>query len=411
MSNVTSGQRVLIEEGRWDRIVAEILSPNAELVSVSRWIPDSRAYAESGRIAVIRMARHAAYGSLAGAAAAQVKLGIPGEYVRGDGWEALMMPRVEGVTLEGLIPHIGRRERLRLLLKVVVEIRRMHEHGVAHGDLRPDNVIVTPTGAVQLVDFDRAAVVGPLRAAMADWLGLGARGPSPKPYWKLLLLTLEPRTRSAFLRLRSVLSIDQGQPTPSDPTLRLLGHAWDLARTSSANAPGQDIAYYAFSFAGHHFPGERAWYERWEPIRHRVDFTGKRVIELGCNMGLLSSFAMLHGASYAIGVDHSTRIVEAARLVASALGTSAQFECVDLVSDLGWERRLSDGDIVTAMSLVHWLPSPDRVLRFLSGHAELIYEGHDTLAVETSRLRRLGFVEIEVLCRTARGREVLYARR
>jgi hypothetical protein len=409
MSAAASPFDVLAEEARWDHIVAEVLTPDAELVAVSRWVPDSRAYVAGDRVALVRLSRVDQHHTLARAVDIRAVLDLETEYVRGDDWEALVVPLIDGATLESLIPRIGRRERLRLLIKTVPEIRRIHRQGVAHCDLRPDNVLVTRSGDIRLVDFDRALQTTPRRAAVADWLGFGAPGPSPKPYWKLFLLTLEPRTRSLVLRARRLLRSREARPTPEDGTLRLLEQAWALAASSGANAPGHHVAYYAFTLNGWHLPGERAWYQRWEPIRHRVDFRDKRVLELGCNMGLFSSFAALHGAREAIGVDHSELVLDAARLVARALGAQARFERVDLLADPDWERRLGRADIVAAMSLVHWLPSPDRVLRFLAGHSEVIYEGHDSLSIEEDRLRRLGFTRIEVLCTTERGREVLYA--
>lgn len=409
MSEAASPYDVLAEEARWDHIVAEVLAPDAELVAVSRWVPDSRAYVAGERVALVRLSGGGSHTTLARAADTRAVLDLETDYVCGDDWEALVVPRIDGATLESLIPRTSRRERLRLLINAVPEIRRMHRRGVAHCDLRPDNVLVTRDGVIRLIDFDRAVRTTPRRAALADWFGLGAPGPSPKPYWKLFLLTLEPRTRSLVLRARRLLRSRAARPTPDDETLRLLERAWSLAESSGANAPGHHVAYYAFTLNGWHLPGERAWYQRWEPIRHRVDFGNKRVLELGCNMGLFSSFAALHGAEEAIGVDHSELVLDAARLVARALGAHARFERVDLAADPDWESRLGGADIVAAMSLVHWLPSPERVLRFLAGHREVIYEGHDSLSIEEDRLRRLGFTRVDVLCTTERGREVLYA--
>ena len=409
MTDPTTDPPVLLEEKRWTGIVAQVLAPDADLVSVSRWIPDSRAYGYGDRVAIIRMIGGQGRSRLEHAAATSAVLSAETEYIRGDNWEALVMPLVDGVTLESLIPHTSWRTRVGLLLKTVTELHQMHERGIAHCDLRPDNVIVTPKGDVRLVDFDRAIRTGRFRAAVADWSGLGAPGPAAKPYWKLILLTLTPRTRSLMLRARALMGVQEARPMPEDVQLRLLEEAWSLAQSSGANAPGQRVAYYAFTFKGWHLPGERAWYQRWEPIRRRVDFTSKRVLELGCNLGLLSSFAALHGASEAIGVDHSQHVVQAARLVARALSARAEFECLDLVSDRHWDRRLRGADVVVAMSVVHWLPSADRVLRFLGEHEEVIYEGHDPLDVEAARLRQLGFRNVEVICRTERGREVLYA--
>ena len=170
------------------------------------------------------------------------------------------------------------------------------------------------------------------------------------------------------------------------------------------------VAYYAFTYRGRHFPGERPWYARWEPIRRAVDFRGKRLLEFGSNMGLLSSFATIYGAVEAVGVDHDPLIIQSARLVAQGLGTGAEFERVDLIGDASWEERLAGADIAVAMSIVHWLPEPERLLRFLGRHSEVIYEGHDSVGVETERLRSVGFEEISVIAETDRDRFLLHGR-
>ncbi|MCH7512104.1 MAG: hypothetical protein IIB19_07040 [Chloroflexi bacterium] len=197
----------------------------------------------------------------------------------------------------------------------------------------------------------------------------------------------------------------------AEPDLQLLARAWSLAQRSSANAPGQRVAYYAFTYKGQHFPGERSWYLRWESIRRAVSFEGKRLIELGSNMGLLSSFAMIHGAKSATGVDYDRLIVDSARLVAEGLGTEATFNRVDLVGDAQWEAKLAGGDIVVAMSLVHWLPDAERVLKFLGTHREVIFEGHDPVEVEIAKLRAVGFDDVSIISETERGRSVLLGRK
>ena len=68
------------------------------------------------------------------------------------------------------VAHIAILARIRLpeaeLEPVAAELSQLHRRGVAHRDLRTDNVIVAPDGAVELVDFDRA-VVGGTRSAAA----------------------------------------------------------------------------------------------------------------------------------------------------------------------------------------------------------------------------------------------------
>lgn len=309
------------------------------------------------------------------------------------------------------MPTMSTRQRAAVLAGLIRPLMSLHRRGVAHRDLRPDNVMIDTGGRIRIVDFDRATRSTPAAAFAADWLGLG-RGAVPWPYWKLAAGTLAPRLRSVALRIRDrVRPSSPAVPVVADPALACLAEAWEIAARSGANAPGHRVAYYAFTFDGAHFVGERPWYLRWDRIRADVDFRGKRLLELGCNMGLLSSFALIHGAASAVGVDRDPAILESARLAARGLGVAPTFEQVDIVRDADWEQRLAGADIVAAMSLLHWLPEPERLLAFLAGHREVIYEGHDPLEVEVARLRDVGFTTITVLRETERGRPLLLASR
>ena len=407
--------RVLAEEEDWHRAVRSIFREDAELVSMSRYIGDPRVYRGGGRLAKIRSLRvelPAGVSRLDAEAKILKRLGQEIDYVKTDAWEGIVLSPIDGVPLEQLLPTLSLAARTKLLLRLLPELRRTHAAHVAHRDLRLDNVLVGADGKPYLIDFDRATLGTAWSVGLADWLGIAPSGLSANPYWKLVLFTLAPRTRTLARRIRAqVVKAKQPLPgLPAEPDLMLLAKAWSLAQRSAANAPGQQVAYQAFTYKNQHFPGERPWYLRWEAIRRAVNFKGKRLVELGSNMGLLSSFALMHGATEAIGVDHDRHIIESARLVAQALGTGATFERIDLVNDPGWESKVAGADIVVAMSLLHWLPDPDRVLRFLGTHDEVIYEGHDPVDIEIAKLRSVGFDNVSIIGETERGRALLYGR-
>ena len=405
---------------RWKDIAERVLGPETRLIAVSRYLCDSRVYAANGRVAKIRRKPapgEEAYIPLATEAEILHLTGRTAEYGTHEDWEYVVQDRIDGTTFSAHLFEqqetvYSVKDKIRVLRRVIPELRAAHRRGISHGDLRPENLLLTEHQVV-LIDFDRAERLSPLKSAYRDWVGIGPRSlRSPYPFWKLALFALAPKVRSAALRLRSALAKPPAALVKSaDQDLVDLDQAWRTAEMSKANAKGQNQAYYAFSYRGHHFPGERAWYARWDAIRANVAFDGKSVLELGCNMGMLSTFATLSGATSAHGVDHDVDIVEAARLVARALGSEATFEQLDLMSPEPWEKRLRGRDIVTALSVVHWLPEKERVLQFLGTHAELIYEGHDTLDIETARLRSIGFDRIDVVLETERDRHILHARK
>jgi hypothetical protein len=273
-------------------------------------------------------------------------------------------------------------------------------------------VLIEPSGWPRIIDFDRAIVGKGWTPALADWVGISSSGLSPNPYWKLVLFTLIPKAQSGGRRVRARLKhVTAFEKRPLAADLKLLESAWEIAERSAANAPGQGLAYYALTYKHWHFPGERPWYLRWHAIRRRVALEGKRVLDLGSNMGLLPTFALLHGAESAVGVDADADVLRAAAMIAQAFEVSPKFRQLDLNEVPSWEEELFGADIVVAMSLLEWLHDDRRLLNFLGCHREVIYEGHDPVEFELARLKSAGFTKREILIETERGRFLAYGRK
>lgn len=65
-----------------------------------------------------------------------------------------------------------------------------------------------------------------------------------------------------------------------------------------------------------------------------LDFAGKRVVDLGCNLGTYTRMAARGEATSALGVDALPGVIDAARLYTDLLGTpGARFEVRDFVAD------------------------------------------------------------------------------
>jgi hypothetical protein len=406
---------VLKEEYEWEHAVKAFLGPDAELISVSRWIGDSRVYVRRDRLALIRSlatANPPPVNSLHFEAEILKRLGWEAECISEDEWEALRVSRIEGAPLERRMADLSLRERALLLAQLIPQLRALHRKEVAHRDLRADNVLIEPSGRPRIIDFDRAIVGTGWTPALADWIGISSSGLSPNPYWKLALFTLIPKVQSGGRRFRARLKhMKAFEKRPLAADLKLLESAWEIAERSAANAPGQALAYYALTYKHWHFPGERPWYLRWDAIRRRVPLEGKRVLDLGSNMGLLPTFALLHGAESAVGVDADADVLRAAAMIAQAFGVSPKFRQLDLNEAPNWEEELSGSDIVVAMSLLEWLDDDRRLLNFLGCHREVIYEGHDPVEFELARVKSAGFMKREILTETERGRFLVYGRK
>jgi 2-polyprenyl-3-methyl-5-hydroxy-6-metoxy-1,4-benzoquinol methylase len=416
VSNANDRHPILDDEEMWEGVASEVLGPRARLIAVSNFIADSRVYRLDETVAKIRRRSTRlpeGVAPLQDEAHTLEGLGWPVELRRIGEFDVLLEPNKPGMSLAASLHGMSMKRRIRVLAQVASALRDLHRRGIAHRDLRLDNVLIAPSGSSALVDFDRALAMSPRGAFWADWLGVG-RGQRPsKPFWKLVMYTLAPRLESIGQRIRAIrrrrrpITAEQSM----DPDARLLVAAWEVAAKSRANAPGQHLAYYSFTYRGLHLPGERPWDLRWEAIRTSVDLRDRKILELGCNMGLLSINAVIHGAKSAIAIDRDGEILDAARLVAKALRVEVAFEQVDIVRDAGWEERLIGADLVVAMSLLHWLPDPARLLAFLARHREVLYEGHDSTDLERSRLEAIGFTTIRELGSTERGRPLLHASR
>ncbi|MGH6913830.1 MAG: methyltransferase, partial [Geminicoccales bacterium] len=295
---------------------------------------------------------------------------------------------------------------------------------VSHDDLRPENILVSESGEVYLVDFDQATTGAFWRCLVRSLLGLRAGGPPVQngilaPARERLQASLSPRVIRWLKRQRLGAIVGAASQMPALPPdaglrLRALHRAWRLASTSDASAPGQAIAYYALEIECVRLPGERPWAERWRLLGGIADCAGKRVLELGCNMALLSVHLLREsGAAAALAVDRDPAILEAAAEIAAAFEVPTELREVDIDGDADWETALSafSPDVVFCLSVLHWVRDKARLLAFLGRFEELVYEGHDSARSECRRLRAAGYQSIRLVATSERGRPILHCRK
>lgn len=292
----------------------------------------------------------------------------------------LSYTRVDGTPIDEYLSRSSfeRRVWFRCIAELSALLSCMHKRGVLHRDLRPDNVLVREDGRVCLIDFDQA-VAGAYGAQQVDIRGerFGVIPPCVSVRHLIDSLGLRAEYDEVVAELRS---------------------AWKIAAESDASSPGRDIAYYRWVFGDMELPGERDWFSRWGTIEKtlRQFLPGAHVLDLGCNLGLMSTYCALYGAEHVTAVDNHDDILEAGRALARAADVDVEFLKGELNSH-SFINSIIDGgyDLVIALSVLHWLASPAEVLRLLAAVPLVVFEGHDSSSVEIDLLHQLGFRKVQ----------------
>lgn len=350
--------------------------------------------------------------------------GVPSPiaYHKTDEFEVIVMKRLPGEPLSNLT--VGCFRLFIILAKLGIILLRLSWRGISHNDIKRENLLITPDNSVSLVDFDQASRTNFPASVASQFFGISTgenkvHGSIISMLKNYLRQALPPKAVKVLKRLRSRKAMEKLRTLPvlqddANSQLRTLLKAWKMAQESDANAPGQHLAYYSLSLEGCYFPGERPWIERWDMLRSITDYSGKRILELGCNMGLLSTYLLKYSnVKAAFAVDIDTRILEVAKLISTAFGVKPVLKVQDFDTPDDWESQLIDfkPDIVFALNVLNWVQDKQRLLDFLGRFEEVIFEGHDNFDVERKRLSDVGFKEINIVGVSERGREVMYCRK
>ncbi len=419
-------QKNIIE---WDQFVKKNIGVDASLISISQHDDNRRIYRLGNRI--FKMQRNLTIQTRANDLKEEFGIikklhGVAGicqnpKYSEESGWKILSYDYTEGESLENLLLSKDYKREKIILKKIYRIILSINKKGIVHRDIKPSNIIVDKSSNVSIIDFDQSLKTSKTHAFLIDIFGIGTpnkngyfcfanlveRYVSNKPLWsKPIFLSLKIIQKLSKINLYKK---EKKITSSSDVDIKNLGEAWKIGEDAGANSPGNHVAYYSLDALGVHFPGERPWILRWSKIFNKVDFTGKRILECGCNLGLLSAFAKNAGAKECVGVDINSKILTGSNLVSKALHVKNTFFQVDFDSSEKWEEKLSGFDMVIALSVVNWLKNPDRFIAFLGKHKEILYEGHDPIPAEIEKLKQAGFKTIDLIFVSERNRATFYA--
>lgn len=376
--------------------------------------------------------------------------GIPKNplFCRSDNYEWLTYRYIDGEPLDKATNNknlsiVKNAKLLWVLLKISLR-------GVAHRDVKLQNLFIDDDKTLWIIDFDQAIVTTVLQSV---WLNIyGTKNSTPsvhgsfktirqsyilrktnftnnyfdkvKKHTKEMIKTFTPdsvieRYRGYNRQKTRFKSNEQFQQNTMPPNLAktastklvYLRRAWLIARESKASSPSVPIAYYSLDEEGYHFPGERAWLDRWKYLSVATNYGSKRVIELGCNMGLLSCWILKEkDADEVLAVDMDAEILAAAQLVAGAYGVSPYFKKINFDSSEKWDSELRKfgADMVFAMNVLNWVRDKERLLRFLFTFNEIIFEGHENTEKECKIFEDNGFC-LEKIAISERNRTVIRA--
>ncbi|WP_221032920.1 lipopolysaccharide kinase InaA family protein [Actomonas aquatica] len=276
-----------------------------------------------------------------------------------------------------------------IIRQVTDALVELNQRGIQHRDVRAENILLRPDGTIVVLDFDQARPHADADDFGNEWdaeaVCAGFGGMLRQLHWE-----------------RDYLA-----------TAGQLGFAWELGRHSAANSPGKHACYYAWRWGPLALEGERPWSLRWQLLRpafRREGVAPGRFLELGANLGLLSTYASLEGWE-ARGIERDGVAVTAAQRIAATLGASSQFSRGDLTSPALFADLDDTYDMVSALSVVHWLPDPAPVEAFLRRQPRLLFEGHRAIADEEAYLHELGFETVSLLGYSERLRPILLATR
>lgn len=427
------GNQYLLErplQDTWSEVLSALGLSEAKLIAVSSFDLYRRVYRKDRKIYKVVVANketssHLRSLDLAGEfkllSAVSGVSGVPVvlEYNEVGDYKSLTLEYIEGTSLAFSKPKLFRFWVIIMQLSVI--LGRLSLCGVSHNDIRFDNVLCTGDGRVWLIDFDQATQ-GTVPGAFArNFIGLTLNKQivhhsliTLVKNWLQLTLprwAVEPTKRLIKFRTQYPRAQLAALPDGAGSQLRELHKAWLIAQRSNASAPGNSIAYYSLNLANFQFPGERPWLDRWAVLQQLTEYKEKRILELGCNMALLSCFLLKKKqAAAALAVDADADILEAARLVASAFEVTPQLAQKNFDEPGPWEEELADfePDIVFALNIMNWVKDKTRLLTFLSRFERVIFEGHESIEVETKRFEDVGFRYVDVVGLSERNRPILH---
>ena len=162
----------------------------------------------------------------------------------------IVMEYVQGMTLKQYLKNLGRpmteAEALEIMAPVLKALQKVHENGLIHRDISPDNIMIPPDGDIKLIDFGTVrflnrsdasksteSVLKPGFAPMEQYNTRGNLGSWTDVYavsatFHYLLTGRVPSEAMARIEQGETLPILRGNSTLSEKLIRSLEHGMRL---------------------------------------------------------------------------------------------------------------------------------------------------------------------------------------
>jgi hypothetical protein len=264
------------------------------------------------------------------------------------------------------VKNFSKEEADKILDGIRSGLEFLHTHGIAHCDLSPKNILLTDTKQAVIFDFDFIQTgLNPEVARLCDYDPLH---PAAMPY-AVPVMASGIATRGFH---------------------RIVTHVRNLPFDANQSTSKPDVPYQQIDGVG-----ERDCDERWQWMQPEVK--GKRVLDMGCNLGYFSARSMAEGAASVLAVDRDRAIIDSACKIHPELeGHTRQMD---------FNEQLPEGEFDVAFCLSVWqhLKAGKRpMLDFLKTIPVVYWEDANLTQAE---LEHMGF-KVERLARSERGRNL-----
>lgn len=133
-----------------------------------------------------------------------------------------------------------------------------------------------------------------------------------------------------------------------------------------------------------------------------VDYAGKSILDLGCNMGVVAYEIAKQGPSFIHGVEKHPPHVYVAQTIFSGVGTPSRFDCTRIGSSQFYRLLRPSYDIVLMLAVYHHFRrklGPENVKALLRSLTErtttiIVRDPGRTIVEITSGLLEFGFLPI-----------------